>query len=68
MPAHALQWRVYDIRFCVDRAGPFAGEPAPTGTAVPQCLQSPCGSGFSREEASTGNAEIKRCTACIGNC
>jgi len=34
MPAHALQWRVYDIRFFAVAAGPFAGMPAATGMAV----------------------------------
>ncbi|AYG46454.1 hypothetical protein DV532_20045 [Pseudomonas sp. Leaf58] len=37
------------------RAGLFAGEPAPTGIVQGICLQSTCGSGFTREEAGTGD-------------
>ncbi|BBR56270.1 hypothetical protein SAMN05216185_112115 [Pseudomonas guariconensis] len=62
MPAHALQWRVYDIRIClVPVRAPSRVNPLLQG------LCNPCGSGFTREEARKINTASCSNRPCIGN-
>ena len=54
MPAHALQWRVYDIAFGLMLPASSRGKPAPTMIAVCRAI---VGAGLPREEADTDPTE-----------
>ena len=56
MPAHALQWRVYDIGFVLLLPAASRGKPAPTLIAVCRTIVE---AGLPREEADTDPTESR---------